>query len=251
MQVGLIGAGNMARGLARGWKKPVVVADPRAEVAQALVDEVGGEVLAGNAAVARQADVVVLCHKPAQLQEVAAEIRDDAKAVASILGGVPLADVKAAYPDRPVYRFLPSTPVELRQGVVVRAADGHQDGRLDQDVPALFGELGLLVEVADDLVDVAMGLMSNAPAYVALLAEAQVDAGVRHGLPPDKAAAMVVQTFAGTAALLRARGNDTLAVRREVTSPGGSTARGLAALERAGVRAAFQDALDAVLGVRS
>ena len=96
-----------------------------------------------------------------------------------------------------------------------------------------------------------MGLMTNAPAYVALLAEAQVDAGVRHGLPPDKAAEMVVQTFAGTAALLRARGNDTLAVRREVTSPGGSTARGLAALERAGVRAAFQDALDAVLGVRS
>ena len=91
----------------------------------------------------------------------------------------------------------------------------------------------------------------RAPAYVALLAEAQVDAGVRHGLAPDKAAEMVVQTFAGTAALLARRGNDTLAVRREVTSPGGSTARGLAALERAGVRAAFQDALDAVLGVRS
>lgn len=251
MQVGLIGAGNMARGLARGWGRPVLAADPRADVAQALVDELGGAVLASNAALAQQADLVVLCHKPAQLADVAGEIGAHAKAVASILGGVSLADLKAAYPDRPVYRFLPSTPVELRQGVVVRAADGHQDARLDQDVPALFGELGLLVEVADDLVDVAMGLMSNAPAYVALLAEAQVDAGVRHGLPPDKAAEMVVQTFAGTAALLRARGNDTLAVRREVTSPGGSTARGLAALERAGVRAAFQDALDAVLGVRA
>jgi pyrroline-5-carboxylate reductase len=241
MKVGLIGAGNMARGLARGWGRPVLATDPRTEVAEALVAEVGGEVLASNAALAQAADLVVLCHKPPQLASVAAEIGADAKAVASILGGVPLADLKAAYPDRPVYRFLPSTPVELRQGVVVRAADGHQDGRLDQDVPSLFGELGLLVEVA-------MGLMSNAPAYVALLAEAQIDAGVRHGLPPDKAAEMVVQTFAGTAALLRARRNDTLAVRREVTSPGGSTARGLAALERAGVRAAFQDALDAVLG---
>jgi pyrroline-5-carboxylate reductase len=250
MQVGLIGAGNMARGIARGWGRPILAADPRSEVAQALVAEVGGDVLPDNAALAGAADLVVLCHKPAQLDEVAAEIGADAKAVASILGGVPLADLKAAYPDRPVYRFLPSTPVEIRQGVVVRAADGHQDARLDQDVPALFAELGLLVEVADALVDVAMGLMSNAPAYVALLAEAQVDAGVRHGLPPDKAAEMVVQTFAGTAALLRARGNDTLAVRREVTSPGGSTARGLAALERAGVRAAFQDAIDAVLGER-
>jgi pyrroline-5-carboxylate reductase len=251
MQVGLIGAGNMARGLARGWGRPILAADPRTEVAEALVAELGGEVVKTNAELAQKADLVVLCHKPPQLKAVADEIRDDAKAVASILGGVPLAELKAAYPDQPVYRFLPSTPVELRQGVVVRAVDGHQDARLDQDVAALFTELGVLVEVADELVDVAMGLMSNAPAYVALLAEAQVDAGVRHGLPPDKAAEMVVQTFAGTAALLRARGNDTLAVRREVTSPGGSTARGLAALERAGVRAAFQDALDAVLGVRS
>jgi pyrroline-5-carboxylate reductase len=252
MQVGLIGAGNMARGLARGWGRPILATDVLPGRAQALVDELGGEALPSNVALAQRADLVILCHKPAQLASVAAEIGEDAKAIASILGGVGLADLKAAYPDRPVYRFLPSTPVELRQGVVVRAADDvHQDARLDQDVPSLFSELGLLVEVDDGLVDVAMGLMSNAPAYVALLAEAQVDAGVRHGLPPDKAADMVVQTFAGTAALLRARGNDTLAVRREVTSPGGSTARGLAALERAGVRAAFQDALDAVLGVRS
>jgi pyrroline-5-carboxylate reductase len=251
MQVGLIGSGNMARGLARGWGRPVLASDVLTDRAQALVDELGGEVLDSNAELAQKAELVVLCHKPAQLAEVAAEAAPHARAVASILGGVPLADVKAAYPDRPVYRFLPSTPVELRQGVVVRARDGHQDARLDQDVPSLFGELGLLVDVEDGLVDAAMGLMSCAPAYVALLAEAQIDAGVRHGLPPDKAADMVVQTFAGTAALLRARGNDTLAVRREVTSPGGSTARGLAALERAGVRAAFQDALDAVLGVRS
>jgi pyrroline-5-carboxylate reductase len=251
MQVGLIGSGNMARGMARGWGRPVLCTDVLAARAEALVGELGGEALPSNGELAERADVVVLCHKPAQLAAVAAEIGPHAKAVASILGGVALADLKAAYPDRPVYRFLPSTPVEVRAGVVVRAADGPQDDELDRDVPALFAELGLLIEVDDALIDTAMGLMSNAPAYVALLAEAQVDAGVRHGLPPDKAAEMVVQTFAGTAALLRARGNDTLAVRREVTSPGGSTARGLAALERAGVRAAFQDALDAVLGVRS
>jgi pyrroline-5-carboxylate reductase len=251
MQVGLIGSGNMARGLARGWGRPVLCSDVRPAVAEALAAELGGEAVGTNAELAQRADLVVLCHKPAQLAPVSAEVAPHAKAIASILGATPLSDLKAAYPDRPVYRFLPSTPVEVRQGVVVRAADGHQDVRLDEDVPALFAELGLLVDVDDALVDAAMGLMSCAPAYVALLAEAQVDAGVRHGLPPDKAAEMVVQTFAGTAALLRARGNDTLAVRREVTSPGGSTARGLAALERAGVRAAFQDALDAVLGVRS
>jgi pyrroline-5-carboxylate reductase len=89
--------------------------------------------------------------------------------------------------------------------------------------------------------------MGCAPAYVALVAEAQIDAGVRHGLPAEQAAQLVVQTLAGTAELLRERGNDTLRVRREVSSPGGTTARGLAALERGGVRAAFSDAMDAAL----
>ncbi|QEC49126.1 pyrroline-5-carboxylate reductase [Baekduia soli] len=248
MQVGLVGSGNMARGLARGWRRSLLCTDPLADRAQALADEVGGTFVATNVELAQRADLVVLCHKPAQLDAVAAEVAPYARAVASILGGVPLEDLRVAYPGRPVYRFLPNTPVELRQGVVVRAADAEQDEALDAAVAGLFAELGTLVEVDDALVDVAMGLMSCAPAYVALLVEAQVDAGVRRGLTPDKASEMVVATFAGTAALLRARGNDTLAVRREVTSPGGSTARGLAALEHAGVRAAFDDALGAVLG---
>ena len=93
-----------------------------------------------------------------------------------------------------------------------------------------------------------MGLMSCAPAYVALVAEAQVDAGVRHGIPAVQGAQLVVQTLAGTAELLRQRNYDTMAVRREVSSPGGLTARGVDALERAGLRRAFSDALDAVLG---
>jgi pyrroline-5-carboxylate reductase len=103
------------------------------------------------------------------------------------------------------------------------------------------------VVLDDAMVDVAMGLMSNAPAYYALVVEAQVDAGVRHGLTADQASRLVVQTMAGTAELLRRQGYDTLAARRAVTSPGGSTARGLDALERGGLRAAFSDALDAIL----
>jgi pyrroline-5-carboxylate reductase len=90
--------------------------------------------------------------------------------------------------------------------------------------------------------------MSCAPAYIALIAEAQIDAGVRHGIPAEQASKLVVQTLAGTAELLRRREHDTLSVRRAVASPGGLTARGLDALERAGIRAAFSDALDAVLG---
>jgi pyrroline-5-carboxylate reductase len=83
---------------------------------------------------------------------------------------------------------------------------------------------------------------------VALVAEAQIDAGSRRGIPAMLAAPLVVQTLAGTAELLRRRGYDTLAVRREVASPGGMTARGLDALEKGGLRGAFSEALDAVLG---
>ncbi len=112
--------------------------------------------------------------------------------------------------------------------------------RLDAAVAELFAELGTLVVLDDALVDVAMGLMSCAPAYVALVAEAQVDAGVRRGIPAAQGAELVVQTLAGTAELLRRRGYDTMAVRREVSSPGGLTARGVDALERAGLRRGVQ-----------
>ncbi len=95
--------------------------------------------------------------------------------------------------------------------------------------------------------DVAMGLMGVAPAYVALIAEAWADAGVAHGIPAEQATRLVADAIAGSAELIVARGGDTLAVRRGVTTPGGVTAQGLAALEQAGLRAAFRDALDAVL----
>lgn len=248
MQIGLIGCGNMARALARGWGSPLVCSDPVAERARSLAAEVGGDALASNAEVAQRADLLVLCHKPAQLQAVAAEVAPHAKAVASILAATPLAALHEAYPGKPVYRFIPSLPVEVREGAVVQAASPPQDDALDKEVGELFASLGTLVVLDDSLVDVAMGLMSCAPAYVALVAEAQIDAGVRKGIPAAQGSELVVQTLSGTAELLRQRGNDTMAIRREVTSPGGLTARGLDALERGGLRAAFSDALDAVLG---
>lgn len=237
----------MARGLARGWGEPILVADPRRDAAERLVTELGGEVLGSNAELAAAADVVVLAHKPPQLEAVAAEIAGSATRVVSILGAVRLDALRAAYPGARIVRVLPSTPVEIRQGVVVLAEGSDPD----PDVEELLERLGLLVRLPEHLVDVAMGLMSNAPAYVAVVAEAQIDAGIRHGLPADLAAELVVQTLAGTAELIRVRNFNTLAVRREVTSPGGSTARGLAALDKAGLRAAFHDALDAVLEGRS
>jgi pyrroline-5-carboxylate reductase len=252
MKIGLIGCGNMARAMARGWGEPVLCYDPVSERSAALAAETGGEALDSGLAVAERAELIVLCHKPAQLEEVAGELAPAARAVASILAATSIISLRAAYRDAPVFRFLPSLPAEVGAGAIVKVKDpwvkaGAPPDRLAGEVDALFARLGVLVELPEPLVDVAMGLMSCAPAYVALVAEAQVDAGVRRGLTPAQASTLVVETLAGTAELLRRRDFDTLAVRREVTSPGGITARGLAALERGGIRSAFSDALDAVL----
>jgi pyrroline-5-carboxylate reductase len=247
MQIGLIGAGNMASALARGFGEPVLVTDVVAEKAQALAAELGGEAVETNAEVAERADVVLLAHKPAQLEDVAHSTHGNAKAIASILGGTPIEALERAYPDVPVHRFLPSIPAEVRQGVTCYAPGSRAAEGPESELIELFERLGPVVRLDEPLIEPAMALMSCGPAFLALVAEAMVDAGVRHGLQPGDAAHMTVQTMAGTAAVLRANDLDTAALRRRVTSPGGSTARGLEALERGGLRAAFHDAVTAVV----
>jgi pyrroline-5-carboxylate reductase len=245
MRVGLIGSGNMARAMARGWGDAVLCSDSGSGRAAELAGELGGRA-ASNVEVADASDLVVLCHKPYQLEQVADEIRDHVTAVVSVLGGTSAEALHAAYPGRQVFRLIPNTPVEVRRGVTIYAPEPDADPELERSVLELFGRLGRVVTVEDRLLDVASSVASLGPAYQALLTEAQVDAAVRMGLKPGVASQLVVDTMAGSAALLEARDYDTLKVRREVTSPGGSTARGLDALERSGVRAAFQMAMDRV-----
>lgn len=247
MVVGLVGSGNMATALARGWGEPVLCTDVFDERARALADATGGEAVASNAELAERADLVMLCHKPYQLDEVAGQIGGRAKAVASILAGIPLSALEAAYPDTPVMRLMPNTAVEVRRGVICYAPGSQMADPLAAEVLELLGRSGRVLAVDEKLMDVAMALISVAPAYIALIAEAWIDAGVAHGMPADQAAKMVAEAIAGSADLLLANDVDTLKTRRAVTTPGGVTAQGLAALENAGIRAAFRDALDAVV----
>jgi pyrroline-5-carboxylate reductase len=250
MKVGFIGAGNMARALARGWGEPVLCTDSGSGRARALADELGGDALASNRELAERADVVILAHKPAQLGAIAGEAAG-AKAVVSLLARTTQADVRAAYPGVPVFRVMPNTPVELRRGAIA-FAEPEPDAGIDEDlrirIRDLFARVGTVVDVPEKLMGIAGACSGVGPAYWALLVEAQVDAAIRRGLPADIASTLVVETMAGTAELLRTREGDTFGVRREVTSPGGTTAAGLAALERGGVRAAFASAMDDVVG---
>lgn len=247
MRVGLIGAGNMARAMARGWGDPVLCCDAGSGRAAALASELGGEAAGSPADVAEAADLVVLCHKPAQLERVASQIGGRARALASVLGGVSTQALQGAYPQAAVFRLMPNTAVEIGRGVICYSPGEEVDGVLEDQVMGLFARLGTVIRLEERLMSAATAVAGVGPAYNALVAEAQVDAAVRHGLSPDLAGRLVVETLSGTAELLRARGGDTLAVRREVTSPGGITARGLAALERGGLRAAFQSAADATV----
>jgi pyrroline-5-carboxylate reductase len=242
MQIGLIGAGNMAGALARGWGYPVLATDGGSGRAAALVAELGGSVPASNAELAAQADLVVLGCKPYQLERVAGEMAGNAKRVLSVLGGTSVAALRAAFPDAEVYSTMPNTPVQVRRGITIVAEETPPPA----DVRELLERVGMVVVLPESLMGAATATTGVSPAYVALVAEAMVDAAVKHGLKAELAATLVVEVLAGSAELLRAHGGDTLAMRREVTSPGGSTARGLAALEQAGLRGAFLDAIAAV-----
>jgi pyrroline-5-carboxylate reductase len=252
MPVGFIGSGNMARALARGWGEPILCTDSGSGRAAALVAELGGEVVASNRELVERAELVVLAHKPYQLEDVAREAAPAAgtgTVIVSVLGGTTQAQVREAWGAGTVVRVEPNTPAEVRRGVLIFAEpDAGGDPAALERVRERFARLGTLIDVPERLMDVAGACSGVGPAYWALFAEAHVEAAIRRGLPPATAAALVGETMAGAAALLAANGGDTLAVRRAVTSPGGSTARGLAALERGGVRAALHDAMDDVVG---
>jgi pyrroline-5-carboxylate reductase len=248
MRLGFVGAGNMAAALARGIDEPVLVADVDAARARALADELGGSALASNAELAETADAVVLCHKPPQLDEVAREVAGHARAVVSILAATSTAQLEAAYPGVPIYRFIPNLPAEVRRGVLCYVPGPRAQDGPERDILALLGRAGTIIRLDDEpLIEPAMALMSCGPAFMALVAESFAEAGAAHGLDPDQALRMTVETMAGTAAYLSAHDYDTEALRTRVATPGGTTERGLIRLEETGLREVCRSAVDAVV----
>ncbi|MGA2757203.1 MAG: pyrroline-5-carboxylate reductase dimerization domain-containing protein [Solirubrobacteraceae bacterium] len=241
MIIGFVGSGNMARALALGFGEPALFSDHGSGRAASLAELVGGEAVGSNRELGERAELVVLAHKPAQLDAVAREV-GPATVVLSLLGRVTVEQLAGAYPGAQIVRAMPNTASAIRAGVTCVC------GAELQDVEELLGRVGMVVRLEERLMDAATAVSGVAPAYVALLAEAWIDAAVGQGIPASQAAALVGGALAGSAALLQARDMDTLGVRREVTSPGGMTARGLRALEHAGLRSAFADAAAAVAG---
>lgn len=240
----------MAAAIARGWTageggpESLSFCDIQPERATALAREVGGETSASLGELAAGCDAVVLAVKPAALDDAAREL-GSAPAVVSVLAATPVARLRQALPGVPILRLMPNQPVEVRRGVICYVApEGFPDG-LDRSLLDLLRPLGELVELDEARIEAAMAVMSCAPAYVALVAEALARPGEREGLDPGLAGELVTETLAGTAELLRV--HDPATVRRAVAPPGGATEAGLLALEQGGVREAFADAVEASL----
>ena len=248
MRLGLIGAGNMASALARGIGEPVLVYDVDAAKAHALADELGGEAVGSNAELAERADALVLCHKPKQLEEVASEVGGRAQVVVSILAATTTEQVSAAYPGASIYRFIPNMNTEVRRGVLCYVpGPGASEGPEDE-ILALMGRAGAVIVLDDEpLIEPAMALMSCGPAFMAFVAESFAEAGAAHGLDPDDAMRMVVETMGGTADYLARHDYDGPALRARVATPGGTTERGLISLEENGLRDVCRAAVDAVV----
>jgi pyrroline-5-carboxylate reductase len=251
MKVGIIGAGNMAAAMARGWHgatdgpESIMLSDSGSGRAERLAAEIGGEAVAENAELAERSDLIVLAVKPAALDAVATEISGTGRTVISVLGATSLARLREALPEAPLVTAMPNVAVEVRRGVICWAASEELDASARERIEAVLSLLGTAIELDESLIDPATAVMGCSPAYIALFAEALTDAGVREGLPEAQAQLMVTETLAGTAALLEV--HHTLRLRRAVASPGGSTAAGLAALERGSMRAAVGDAVRASL----
>jgi pyrroline-5-carboxylate reductase len=249
MKLGLIGAGNMASALARGIGEPVLVHDLDEAKARALADELGGEAVGSNAELAERADVVVLCHKPKQLHEVADEVgKARARVVVSILAATSTEQLAEAYPGASIYRFIPNMPTEVKRGVLCYFAGPRAEQGPETEILELFGRTGAVIRVEEErLIEPAMALMSCGPAFLALVAESFADAGVAHGLDPADAMRMMVETMGGTADYLARHDYDGPQLRARVATPGGTTERGLIALEERGLRDVTRAAVDSVV----
>lgn len=255
MNYGFIGSGKMASALVKGAvdsgalaREQIVVTDRYPRLAAELAKSTGVKKAASNEEVARTTAIVVLCVKPGDAEPVLQPLQSRlaGKTLISIVAGLTLETLqRAAGADCRVVRVMPNTPALVRQGAAAYALGSQATTEDGAATEKLFGGVGQIYQVKEELLDAVTGLSGSGPAYVYLAIEALADGGVLMGLPRELALKLAAQTVAGSAAMVLQSGQHPAVLRDAVTSPGGTTAAGLEALEIHGARAAFLAAVRA------
>lgn len=245
----LVGGGNMGEALLAGlldagWASAGELAVVEAVEARRkeLVDRFPGVAVSGTVPDTEGAVVAV---KPGDVQAACRSVVGAGR-VLSVAAGIPLAKLEAWVGGGvPVVRAMPNTPALVGAGA---AAISGGSSATDDDLAwaeGILAAVGTVVRVPEPLLDAVTGLSGSGPAYVLLVVEALIDAGVLVGLPRATSEALATQTLLGTAQLLAGSAEGPEALRAAVTSPGGTTAAGLRVLEDRAVRAAFLEAVAA------
>ena len=166
--------------------------------------------------------------------------------IVSLAAGIPIGFYETRLPAGfPVIRVMPNTPMLVGEGVSVLAPGRHVKPEHLELVRGILGSVGKVVTVPESQIDAVTAVSGSGPAYMFLVAEAMIDAGVSLGLTRAVASELVVQTMVGSAAMLDRTGDSAGDLRAAVTSPGGTTAAALRELEAGGLRTAFYNALEA------
>jgi pyrroline-5-carboxylate reductase len=247
-RISFIGGGNMATALIQGLlaaktsrPEQLCASDVRPEALDALRARHGIETTQDNSK-ACAADVVVLSVKPQVFPALLAELAphlDGSKLVLSIAAGVPIAAIeKRLGAQARVVRAMPNTPALVGAGATALAAGTRASAADLQVASQIFASVGTTVNVAEELMDAVTALSGSGPAYVFLLVEAMIEAGVQVGLSREAATQLATQTAFGAGKLLAESGEPAEALRRKVTSPNGTTHAGITTME-AGLRAAL------------
>lgn len=216
-----------------------------------VFEEAGVRTTTSNLEVAERSDLVFVAVKPWDVASVVEEISPAlapgvpgvGRALASVAAGVSIASIAARLPEgAAVLRVMPNVCASVGLGSAVVTA--NEPGRkMLGDVVEIFRHVGDVMELPERLFDAATALHGSGPAYVALFADALIQAGVRQGIPRDIARRLVVETIGGTAVLLKDRSAHQ--VRDEVMTPGGTTAAAFVAMEKAGFVGAVHDGVEA------
>ncbi len=255
MKIAIIGLGKMGsallRGIVRGGlckAEDIIASDPLLIEEESNQDYYGIRTTRDNQLAIRDADLIILAVKPQVFHSLAASISTGIgdKLVVSIIAGISIDRLarELGSPGR-IIRVMPNTPALINEGITALAAGPAVKEEELEQVKRLFESLGEVVEVGEDLMDGVTGLSGSGPAYVYMLIEALADGAVLTGLPRDLALKLAAWTVQGAARMVLETGRHPGELKDMVTSPGGTTIRGVEVLEERGFRSALIAAVKA------